>query len=431
MTAITTVTGGVEDTGAHPYRHEVGLTGLSPNTTYFYRVRQGAADRTARFRTAAGLETDFTFVVAADPESKATEPVRNAIHRTVLRLAATKDPRFLVYAGDLVDQGNAQDDWDSFWSDLTELGASVPIYPALGNHEYDGLSTTLMGNSIPYAQPFAEDGVARYRAYFSLPGNNHPDSDPRRERYYWTKYGPVSIIVLDTNNDSISTENPATNWDTGRYASHALVGENDPPEPGGQSFAPDVHGRVRGTATSPQYRWLVETLEQARRESAFVFVVTHQAPYSSFVHGDPAEQQSGHPLRKLDPLFHHYDVDAVFSGHDESAERSVTKGTRAGGRPGAHEIHYFLVTTAGDPTGLRAPVSDARWQAGYSRFIYPLDNRRHGYLGVEIEHVGGADYRATVTPYYFDPGDPGNAQLFYDDVTVLRGRVAPRRHLPR
>ena len=425
--AITTVVAGVEDAGAHPYRHEIRVSGLSSNTVYFYRVTQGPSERASSFRTAPGLETDFTFVVAADPESKATEPLRNAIHRAVLDLAATKDPRFLVYAGDLVDQGNAQDDWDSFWSDLTGLAASIPVYPALGNHDYDGLSTTLGGNAEPYSQPFAEEGVARYRAYFSLPGNNHPDSDARSERYYWMRYGPVSLIVLDTNNDSISTTSPATNWDTGRYAAHPLRGENEPPEQGGQGLAPDIHGGVRDAATSLQYRWLADTLMRARRESAFVFLVTHHAPYSSFVHGHPAEQQSGHPLRKLDRLFHHHGVDAVFSGHDESVERSVTKGTRAGGRPGAHEIHYFLITTISDPTGLRAPLPDARWQARFSRFIYPLENRRHGYLAVEIDYIGGGDYRATITPYYFEPGDPGNARLYYDDVTVLRGRIGPRR----
>jgi hypothetical protein len=64
-----------------------------------------------------------------------------------------------------------------------------------------------------------------------------------------------------------------------------------------------------------------------------------------------------------------------------------------------------------------------RWQIGFSRFLYPIDNRRHGYLGVAIEHVAGSNYRATVTPYYFDPGDPDNAHRFYDDVTVLRGRL--------
>ncbi len=367
--------GSVEEKDNHPYRHEVRLTGLATDTTYFYRVSQGASEWRSQFDTAVALGTDFTFAVAADSESKATVPLRNLIHRGVLNLIATKNPRFLVYAADLVDQGNAQDDWDAFWSDLvradpaTSLASQIPVYPAPGNHEYDALNTTLGGNGSPYTQPFAEDGVARYRAYFSLPPNNHTRGEPRDERYYAMKYGPVSILVIDTNNDSISSADPATNWDSGRFSAHPLVGENEPPEPGGQSWAPDIHGEVAGTPDSLQYGWLTGALEQARKESAFVFVVNHQAPYSSFVHGAPDEQQSGHPICKLDPLFHRYGVDAVFSGHDESYEHSVTTGTRLGGPPDQHEIHYFLVTTIGDPTGLRLPAANPVWQQGFSRFI--------------------------------------------------------------
>ena len=382
------------------FRHDVRLAGLQPNTRYFYRVVQGGTVEAAHFTTAVELGTDFTFAVAADPESKATEPVRNLTHRAVLDQIATREPRFLLYAGDLVDQGNAQDDWNAFWSDMMGFAATTPVYPALGNHDYDALDTTLGGNRIPYAQPHAEAGVAKYRAYFSLPGNHHPSSDPRHERYYRLRYGPVSVIVLDTNNDS------REDWDTGRYRSHQLVGENEPPEDGGKSWAPDIH---EGSA---QYQWLAETLETAQRESAFIFIVNHQAPYSSFVHGAPDEQQSGYPLRKLDGLFQRYGVDAVFSGHDEAYERSIVG-----------NIHYYVVTTIGDPTGLRDPVESPEWQEGFSRFIYPEGNRRHGYVGVAIEHRGGSNYRATITPYYLDPDAPKDISRHYDDVTVLLGSI--------
>ena len=427
---IATVTAGVEDSMQHPYRHEVRLSGLETNTAYLYRVTQGEARWEAQFRTAVALKEGFSFVVAADPESKATEPQRSAIHRAVLRQIQAKSPRFLIYAGDLVDEGNAQDDWDSFWSDLVQptpgesLASQVSIYAALGNHDYDGLNTTLKGNSVPYAQPYAEAGVAKYRAYFTFPGNNHAPGDPRHERYYRLHYGAVSIFVLDTNNDSISTDDPNTNWDTGRYRRHPLVGENETPEEGAQSYAPDIHGGMAGHTDSLQYQWLVETLEQASLDSAFIFVVNHHAPYSSFVHGDPNEHQSSHPIRKLDGLFHRFGVDAVFSGHDESYERSVTVSD-------GHEIHYYLLPTIGDPSGLRVPEENPGRQQGFSRYIYPLDNRQHGYLSVRVEYLGFIQslmaglnrYRVTITPYYYDPADPENSELHYEDVVELLGSI--------
>ena len=228
------------------------------------------------------MSDDFTFVVAADPESKATEPKRSRIHRGVLHLARSKKPRFIVYAGDLVDQGNAQDDWDSFWSDLLNttpqrsIASSIPIYAARGNHEYDALNTTLGGNTAPYAQPHSEAGVAKFRAYYSFPPNDHYDTDPRHERYYSFRFGAATIIVLDTNNDSISSAQPEINWDAGRWRDHPLVGETDPPEHGGQGWAPDIHGGKAGRENSRQYQWLVNTLEKAVNQSAFIFVVFHQ-----------------------------------------------------------------------------------------------------------------------------------------------------------
>lgn len=283
--ALTTVVGGVEQTENHPYRHEVRLSSLQADTTYYYRVTQGAGEWMAQFTTEVGPGTGFAFAIA------------------------------------------------------------------------------------------------------------------------------------------LSSSEPSTNWDTGRYSSHPLVGENEPPEPGGQGNAPDIHGRVHGESDSLQYEWLVETLQQASVESPFLFVVNHQPPYSSFVHGAPGERQSGYPIRKLDGLFHHYGVDAVFSGHDESYERSVTSGTEAGGPVGEHEIHYYVLPTIGDPTGLRDPESNPTWQEGFSQYVYPLDSKKFGYVGVNIEALGGGNYRATITPYYLDPLDPTNPDIFYDDVVQITGSL--------
>ncbi len=215
------------------FRHEVQLMGLQSNMRHFYRVVQDGSTEAAHFTTAVELGTDFTFAVAADPESKATEPVRNITQRAVLDQIATYAPRFLLYAGDLVDQGNAQDDWDAFWPDMAGFAATTPVYPALGNHDNDGLDTTLRGNRVAHAQPYAEAGVANVRDL---------------------------------------EENP-------------------------------------------------------------------------------------------------------------------------------------------------------EWQEGFSRFIYPEGNRRHGYVGVCIEHQGGSAYRATITPYYLDPDTPNDANRHYDDVIVLQGSI--------
>ena len=126
-------------------------------------------------------------------------------------------------------------------------------------------------------------------------------------------------------------------------------------------------------------------------------------------------------------MFHRFGVDAVFSGHDEAYERSVTT-------DGDHRIHYYCLSTIGDPSGLREPEKSPTWQLGFSQYIYPPGNRGHGFLSVQIEYLsvfqsllaGGNRYRATITPHFYDPSDGENAELFYDDVVELWGSLGKR-----
>jgi hypothetical protein len=339
----------------------------------------------SQITTVVGPETDFTFVVATDPESKATEPAGDETNRSLLQHISSKFPRFLV------DQGIAQDDWEIYWSDL------VQGTPA------DSLASSSL----------SEDGVARYLEYFTFPGKNHLPGDPRREHFYHFIDGQATIVVLNTNNDF------ATNWDTGLYSSHPLGGENEAPEAGGQGWVPGILGEVSGESDSLQYQWLAKTLEQASAESAFVFVVNHKAPFSSFAHDAPDEQQSGYPISKLDDLFHHHGVDAVFSGHDGSYERSVTTGTEAGGPAGGHEIQYFALPAIEDPSELRDPVANPTWQEGFGQYLCPLDIKNFGYAGVDIEYLGDDQYLATIAPYSLDPSDPANLDVFSGDVVQI------------
>src|SRR5690606_7994843 len=61
------------ETPSLPYRHAVRVTGLEPDTTYAYTVRQGSSLFSAELRTApeTGARTAVTFAAFSDPE---TEP---------------------------------------------------------------------------------------------------------------------------------------------------------------------------------------------------------------------------------------------------------------------------------------------------------------------------------------------------------------------
>ncbi len=156
-------------------RHAVALAGLAPYTVYHYRVESGGAPLgpDATFRTAAGPDqTQFTFVVFGDTRTQHT------IHQAVVERIVAQGPDFVLHTGDLVVNGAAPQQWETFFEIERELMIRIPLFPALGNHE---------GNNL------------NYFALFYLPGNEH---------WYTFDYGNARFINLQV--DSIADFGPGS-----------------------------------------------------------------------------------------------------------------------------------------------------------------------------------------------------------------------------
>ena len=144
-----------------PLRHEVRLQDLQPATFYHYDVVQNGQHASGDFHTAPTMDdTDASlrFVVYGDSE---TEPESTGKHapwggedeaaasqtyildqttgyRENLLAIGRHHPDFIAIAGDLVQSGGEQRDWDEFWKQNAGIAAGIPIYPSLGNHDYFG-----------------------------------------------------------------------------------------------------------------------------------------------------------------------------------------------------------------------------------------------------------------------------------------------------
>ncbi|HUF08606.1 MAG TPA: metallophosphoesterase [Rhodothermales bacterium] len=433
-----------------PYRHRVRFDGLQWDKQYNYTVVQGGEEFTSTFRTPPGILKSVRFAVYGDSETEPesdgekvewADPTGGAPNRRYLidqtigyannlQILLEQDFDFIAIAGDLVQSGGEQRDWDRFWKHNTHLsadsslGGRTPIFAVPGNHEYYASPHAGQGQ-LPkeYRQPFSEEAVARYRTYFETPSNG--TGDDREGRYYRFNYGPVTMIAIDVCNNGLNQGPEDTNLQ--------LLGEDDPSGGPAPSFAPG----------SPQYTWLEEQLADAQQVSPFTFVVMHYSPYSVGPHGWPAgdgpseDPLSGVPVRGLTPLFHKYGVDAVFAGHDEMWERSVVEGTevRPGGQERPHEIHFFDVGVGGD--GLRGPV--AGLENLFQRFLVHSDvpeswdgpqllegGKHYGHLEVSVDRTGPHTWEATLTPVYAFPlfNESGTQYLgferrIYDDVVTL------------
>jgi hypothetical protein len=429
-----------------PFRHRVRPEGLEAAATYAYTVIQGESQYTDTFRTAPvgqtplggeswGVEPGggkaFRIIVFGDAE---TEPESTGKHaewtdplngdtrsylvdqttgfRNNLAAIASRNPDLLFVAGDLVESGGEQRDWDEFWKHMELLAGKVPVLGALGNHEYYAGPYT--GG---YDQPFSEAAMDRYLTYFEYPSNGA--ANPRQEgRYYTLRYGPVSFIILDACNNGPNGSDEDTNF--------MLLGQQD----AGGGDAPDF------STGSEQYIWLEEQLAKARDSSLFTFVIVHHAPWSSGPHGlppglggDTADNQSGLPVRELAPLFMYYGVDAVFSGHDEMWERSVLYETQVleDGSMQPHTVHYYDVGVAGD--GLRGPVDGAVnpfrvflahndapevWEDS----VLVSGGKHYGHLEVEIAPLGDSAWEAVLKPVYVLPVKE-NGDSLYSGYKVL------------
>ena len=401
-----------------PFQHKVRLDGLSPAQTIDVTVVQNGQEASLQIRMPAPDRAHF--VVYGDSETEPESRGANARwtpqgdagserryvvdqdegYRQNLAVIAEKSPDFVAIAGDLVESGGEQRDWDEFWRHNATLAGLTRIVPAPGNHDYFGGPRDLGGYRA------AQRAIAKYQAYFGQPS------------YYLHEQGPVALLVIDINNGLPERSAMDTNW----YL---------------EGTAP------RWQADSEQHAWLQAQLAEAQANKAFTFVMFHHAPYSSGIHGrlpgvgDAENFSSGLPLRELTPLFIRYGVDAVFNGHDELYEHSAVAGSEIlpDGGEAAHTVHYFTVGIGGD--GLRGP--DPLAENPYRVFLADEDapevwnadgvlqsgGKHYGHMDVKVERGDNGNWQARFEPVYIFPlmNAAGEASSFearsYDDVLVL------------
>jgi hypothetical protein len=146
--------------------HEVRLTGLRPDTAYFYRVQSGPlVSGVYRFQTAPPPGTKhWRMAVYGDSRSNP------ATHRKVAEQIARAGVDLIVHTGDIVLNGRNHASWRrEFFEPLGPLAHRVPWVSTIGNHERDS---------------------ENYFSYMALPGN---------ERYFGFDYANAHIVCLDSN----------------------------------------------------------------------------------------------------------------------------------------------------------------------------------------------------------------------------------------
>lgn len=148
------------------YVHRANITGLETETSYVYRVKSGhAVTPVYSFRTAPKRETPFAVAWWGDNHDG------TGILRTHVSNFLAQGVNLIAVAGDMVNSGNAINEWHDYWFKPLEhlnCAQTTPVVFARGNHDGE--------HALAYA-------------YSALPGN---------EAWFAFDYGNSRFIFLDS-----------------------------------------------------------------------------------------------------------------------------------------------------------------------------------------------------------------------------------------
>lgn len=199
--------------------HKAIAEGLTPNTTYAYRVGvDGFWSKIATFTTASDKQEPFSFIYMTDSH------IMNQEYIDAARLCATAaaenaaEARFCVFPGDFVETGtnrNSEWEWERWFDEaLQPVIKQMPIVPTDGNHDDS--------ENLNYTYHFNTDNQFKENA------NVKPQFDGTT---YSFMYGDVLFLVYSlqdywkgayslTNGTSTYLTNDVGNWFREQVAAH-------------------------------------------------------------------------------------------------------------------------------------------------------------------------------------------------------------------
>ena len=253
------------------YMHIVDITGLQPNTRYYYQVGQSSkrrCDRISSTYTAPEPATPYRIFTISDIHGNAKSNW-SGMQSLICKL----DANIAIFNGDHVSDVGADRLWNSYFFTPGEpFLACTPIMSSAGNHETGVPATKRWSSCYDYFWQFShgesEDSI----------------TDPRGEAYFHFPYGNADIICININGDKSSPR-----------------------------FLPG----------SQQYKWLDETL--AASTAPWIFIFGHVGIYTTGYHG----QWSAEPKR-IAPLLEKHAAAGkriiYFCGDDHSFEHLYKDG---------------------------------------------------------------------------------------------------------
>ncbi|EXJ92394.1 hypothetical protein A1O3_00944 [Capronia epimyces CBS 606.96] len=319
------------------YNNHVKITGLKPNTQYFYQPQNSNSSTPFTFKTSipAGDSTPYSVRMVVDlglmgPQGLTTHVGKGAANplgpndkNTIQSvLEDDSDYEFLWHPGDIA----YADYWlkeeiqgflpnttieggievyesllNQFYDEMTPITSNKAYMVGPGNHEAncDNGGTTDSAHNITYDVSICMPGQTNFTGFI-----NHfrmPSSESKGFGNFWYSFdhGMTHYVQLDTETD----------------IGHGLVA---PDEPGG-SEGEDAGPFARRDA---QLNWLESDLAAVNRtETPWIVVAGHRPWYVSAKNRSSTLCEDCRHV--FEPIFLNYSVDLVLSGHVHVYERNA------------------------------------------------------------------------------------------------------------
>ncbi|MEC0240331.1 glycosyl hydrolase family 8 [Paenibacillus dokdonensis] len=350
------------------YSHKVTADRLTQGTTYKYRVGNGTEwSPIGSFTTDTEKSQPYRFIVGSDSQAsnKAEfEPWADTFKKANNHIGS---PKFLINSGDLVDNGDLEEQWQWLLGVAQDQLLNVPFVPVLGGHEvsdWDGDETTPNNN---------------FYNHFNLPRNvvkaTHDGS------VYSFEYGDALYMVFNSEFDGKLKEDGSVDWDD------------------------DKHEQFWN-----QVDWMRNTV--AKSDAKWKFVTFHKSPYAA---GDNSAQWEESRIqfykKNLIPVFDELGIDMVFEAHDHMYMRSFQMYGDKVVDP--KDLQKDGEGNVIDPKGTVYLMSNALG----NKFYYKNNQYKVGADG-EPEEIIGADGKPVPYDDYFAAIDEQPEKKMFTDVSI-------------
>tara|TARA_B100000609_G_scaffold194639_1_gene187497 strand:+ start:19588 stop:22137 length:2550 start_codon:yes stop_codon:yes gene_type:complete len=251
-------------------QHELKITGLTPNTRYYYAVgttskqlQGGSSSYTFKTAPTVGSKQPFRFWVVGD--SGTGLPAQSQVRDAMSKYVGNKKPDIYLHMGDMAYLDGRDYEFQlQFFNVYKSILRNTVCWPTIGNHE-------------GHTSRSGPQTGAYYDAYVLPKAGEAGGVASGTEAYYSFDYANVHFVVLDSH-------------DSPRTPSGAML------------------------------QWLKRDLASTKQKWLIAF--WHHPPYSKGSHDSDTESQLTEMRKHALPILEAAGVDLVLAGHSHIYERS-------------------------------------------------------------------------------------------------------------